>query len=391
MSLLFSKRDLGDTPNNLIPSRSKQAGSVVVTQDSALRHSAVWACLRLRADLVSTTPLCAYRQVGKLQTEIPPTPLLVDPSGDNTGIEDWLYSSQIDLDRAGNTFGLITARDGSGYPAVIELQPMASVTVRGSGGKIVDYRIGTKTYSPVDIWHERQFTLPGFPLGLSPISYAAATIGNYLSAQQFGLDWFSGGAVPTGHLKNTAKVVDPGEADILKTRFKATQQARDVFVSGNDWEFNPMTVSANESQFLETMQYGINDVARFMGVPGDMIDAPTMSSAKITYANITQRNLQVLVINLGPTFIRREKAFSRALPRPRFVKFDTDSLLRMDTQTRQAMFAAQAAGRLRAPSELRAQDNLPPFTEDQLAEFDRLYGSRTVPPAVTPAPNGAPA
>lgn len=388
MSLLF-KRDLGDTPNNLIPARGRNKGSVIVTPDSALRHSAVWACLRLRADLVSTTPLGSYRNVNGFQVQVAPGPLLIDPAGDNSGIEDWLYSTQIDLDRLGNVFGIITQRDALGYPAVIELQTTSAVTVTARGAKITGYRVGNKTYAPADIWHERQFTIPGLPMGLSAIGYAAATIGSYLSAQDFGLQWFAGGGLPTAQLKNTGKTLDSTEADIVKTRFKATQMSRDVFVTGSDWEFNTMSIAANESQFLETMQYGIGDIARIFGVPGDLIDAPAESGAKITYANITQRYLGLLVGNLGPTFVRREKAFSRAMPGPRFVQFDTDALLRLDPATRATTQSALVVGRLRAPSELRATDNLPPFTEEQEAEFDRLFGSRTVTP--NPTQQGVPA
>ena len=45
----------------------------------------------------------------------------------------------------------------------------------------------------------------------------------------------------------------------------------------------------------------------------------------------------------------------------------------MDPQTRAATLRTQIESRTRAPSEARALDNLPPFTEAQLAEFDRLF------------------
>jgi hypothetical protein len=55
MSIL-ARRALGDTPNNLIPSRApERTGSVNVTTDTAMRASAVWAAVRLRADLLSTS------------------------------------------------------------------------------------------------------------------------------------------------------------------------------------------------------------------------------------------------------------------------------------------------------------------------------------------------
>lgn len=371
---LFTKRDLGDTSTQLTPPRSRSYGTTTISADTALRSSAVWACCRLRADLLSTLPLDTFRMVGKMQVEAGKPAFLDDPAGDGFGVEDWLYSSQIDLDRSGNAFGLIMARDALGNPVVVELQPLSRVSIVGNGPQITGYRIGGKEYDPRDVWHERQFTVAGVPLGLSPIAYAAMSIGGYLSAQQFGLDWFSNGTIPSGRLKNTARTINPTEATMIKDRYKAAVAARDLFVHGTDWEFEAEQVTANESQFLETMKYGVSDIARFFGVPGDMIDAAAESSAKITYANITQRHLQFLVMNLSPTITRRERALSRAIVRPRFVKFNTDAFLRLDPQTLATMLAGMITSRQLAPSEARAIVNRVPFTPDQLEEFNVLFG-----------------
>lgn len=378
---LFLNRDLGDTSTQLTPPRSRSYGTTTVSADNAMRSSAVWACVRLRADLISTLPLVTYRNVNGLDVEMAASGFLTDPAGDGFGITDWLYSSQTDLDRSGNTFGLITERDSLGLPAQVELQPISKVTVRGSGPRITSYKIAGSEYDPRDVWHERQFTVPGVPLGLSCVSYSAMSIGGYLSAQQFGLDWFQNGTIPGGALKNAAKdTITPKEAATAKERFKAATAARDVFVHGMDWEYTPIQTNAEESQFLQTMQYGVQDIARFFGVPGDLIDAPALSTAKITYANITQRHLALLVLNLGPAIIRREAALSRATPKPRRVHLHTDALMRLDPQTLATVLNSRVAARTLAPSEARATYNELPFTEEQYAEFDRLFAK--------PAPGG---
>lgn len=392
MSLLWSRRGLGDTLTELVPVRSVAQGTVTITPASALQASAVWACLMLRANLISTLPLDAFRSVERRQVEVPKTPFLLNPGGDQFGATDWLFSSQMDLDRIGNVFGLIRAFDAAGRPAVVELVPFGDVTVKGKGAHITGYRVGSRNYTPDEVWHERQYTIPGVPLGLSPIGHAAMSIGSYLSAQRFALDWFSNGSVPSGRLKNTQKTITTDQALEIKDRFKAAVAGRDLFVHGADWEYSMLQVPANESQFLESMNFGVLDITRFFGVPSDLIDAPAQSSAKITYANITQRHLQLLVVNLGPVIVRREAALSATLPQPRFVKFNTDAFLRMDTQSREMMFGQMIRDRMLAPSEARAMDNRLPFTDAQLAEFDRLFSSGA-PQAQTPpaAKDGVPA
>lgn len=329
-------------------------------------------------------PVDVFRRVNGIQVNVPTPPVLVNPGGEYVGIQEWLYSSQIDLDRVGNCFGIISERDELGYPRRIDLVDHRTVVVKvNKQSGIVTYAIDGTTYARSDIWHERQFTVSGMVMGLSPVGYAAWAIAQGQSALDFALEWFANGAsVPGGHFKNTAKTILPAEAGVIKDRFKAAVTGRDVLVTGNDWEYSTVSTVANESQFLETQSVSATDIVRYFGAPGDLIDVATASKSAVTYASITQRNLQFLIMNIGPAFARREVALSKILPDPRYVKFATDAMLRMDPGARNAMMLAQVAGKIRAPSEVRELDNLPPFTPAQLQEFKDL-GS-TAQPAPEP-------
>ncbi|MFF0136759.1 phage portal protein [Streptomyces sp. NPDC005227] len=384
------------SPEDLLAqARGQRTKRTPVTNDTALRNAAVWACLRLRADLVSSFPIDVYRYVNGIQVEVAKPPVLVAPGGSEVGIKEWLYSTEFDLDRGGNCFGLITERtgvigpDGRGLPGRIDLVELGAVTVRGNGSTITKFVINGTEYEPWEVWHEKQYTAAGSPLGLSPVAYAAWTIEESLSAQQFARDWFAGGAVPLAELKNTAKTVDKDAARVARENFRAAVDSSGLFVHGLDWEYKPIQAVASQSSFLEARQYAASDIARFFGVPGDLIDV-AVSGSSVTYANIGQRNLQFLIMNLGPAVSRREDAFSRKLVSgPRFVKLNTDALLRMDPEARARTIGAQINNRTLAPSEARALENRQPFTEDQLAEFDRLFGSRSVPAQPTTAVPGA--
>lgn len=389
------------TANDYIPVRRQNgSGATNVTADAALRHSAVWACLRLRANVVSATPVDAYDMTPDgIQYEVDKPQLLVNPgsalpaymAGSTNGpLCEWLYSSQFDLDRHGNVFGVITERDKEGNPARVELVPTNDVTVTGQGQRIVKVRINNTTYDdPSVIWHERQYTIPGVPMGLSPIQYAAMSIGEYLEAAKFGLEYFNMGGAPSGVLRNTERSLVGKFAAEAKNDFKAAVQNRDIFVTGKDWEWSPANQQGATTAFLDARRYGVTDVARFFDVPADMIDAPSDGS-HITYANVTQRNLQLLIIHMGPVFRRREQVLTSAIPRSRFVRFNTDALLRLDPETREKLILARVEGRTLAPSEARQLDNLAPFTPAQMAEFAILFPQKQAPSAA-PAKEGAPA
>lgn len=368
----------------LIPPRTMaKTGLVPVTGDTALRHSAVWACLRLRADLVSTLPVDVYRRVAGRQVEMPKPPILVNPGGERVDWCEWMYSSQFDLDRAGNVFGLITEVNTLGLPNRIDLQPLSECSVGREKGELY-YRIcGVKYVGETlgKVWHERQFTAAGLDVGLSPIAYAAWTIGEYLSIQEFALNWFGDGAIPAAHLRNTARTVPPGVIAAAKETFKAAVANRDLFVSGNDWEYKPIQAEAMGNDWIMAKQASIPEIANFFGCPATAINGAVQGSS-VTYQNLSQDDLRFLIHHLGPSIARREaKISAKWLPQPRYIKLNTDALLRMDPKTRAEVNKVRIDSRTMTPDEARELENEPPLTDADYAQFDKLFGSKNPPPA----------
>lgn len=381
----FSRREL--TAVDLLAERTigrASAKSSRVSRKDAMRHSAVWACLRLRADLISSMPVDVFRRFDGVQVEMSKPPVLVSPGGKRMRWQEFCYSTQVDLDSVGNTVGIITERDASRIPRVIELVSIEDVTFRGKGALLEKVIVGRDEYDPDEVWHEKQYTLAGFAVGLSPIAHAARSINASLSAQEFATDWFANATAPGGHLKNVNKELKDGQAEAIKKKFKASVQSGDVWVTGNDWEYNMLSAKASESQFLEQQEFTVTDVARFLGVPGDMIDAPSKGSS-VTYANITQRNLQVLIMNIGPAISRREDAISAGLlPQPRYAKLNTGALLRMDLKSRYEAYKLGIDARFLPPSRALDLENMPPLTDEEKAEFAELFPARAATTGGTP-------
>lgn len=355
----------------------------------AQRHSAVWACRRLRANLVSSLPLDQFRRVDGVQVEIPTKPdILTKPGalhigGNRATAAEWLYATQMDLDGYGNTFGLIIDRDSLGLPARIDLFEAAKVRVVVKADGSVQYRVGSKTYTALEVWHERQYVVAGSPVGLSPLAAAAYAIGQYTSAQDFALQWFDGGAKPAAKMKNTARVLTDDQAAAVKGRHEATSTGGGVLVMGKDWEYDMISADASQTAFLETMKFSVADVCRFFDVPADMIDAGA-SGSSVTYANLGQRMVGLLVTSIGPAVKRREDALSDLISRPRFVKLNSDALLRMDPLTAAQILTYKVTNRALTPNEWREADNRPPLTAEQEQEFLRLFGHSLPPVAAQP-------
>lgn len=368
-------------------------GAVWVDSNTALRHSGVWAALRLRADLISTFPLDVYRdakiQGSKVTVECPVPRVLRQPSEDMDFI-DFMHASQFDLDRTGNSIGLITERDALGLPSQIELQDINKCSVVTKPDGSTWYRIGGKLIPSTSVWHERQNVVAGSAVGLSPIAYAAWTVSEFLSIQDFSMRWFNGAGVPKVEMKNVKKFLDDAQAQQAKDWYRDSVATGDVLAHGADWEYSMLQAQSSDASWIESKRFGLTDIARFFNVPADLIEAAvTSKGGTVTYQNITQLNLQFLIMNLAPTIIRREARLSKLLPQPRYVKLNTNALLRMDPDTRAAMNKTMIDSWQLTPDEAREQDNRPPLTEADYAQLERLRGPASAPKS--PAPDVAPA
>lgn len=352
-------------------------GSMPITNETALRSSAVWAALRLRANLISTMPVHAYRMVDGIQVEMTsPTTTFVN-GGRVIDWHEFLYATQMDLDRAGNCFGIITERNALGLPATIELVGLHDVSLfprRPVGDPLnveLVYRVGGREYPKESVWHERQYTVAGLAVGLNAVAHAAYAIGSYTSAQDFSIKWFGQDAIPGAVLKNVERTLPPEIAAAAKSAYQASMTPGGVFVTGADWELQPMNAANESNRYIETMQFGVPEIARYFDVPADLIDG-AVSGSSVTYANITQRNLQFLIMSLGPAITRREVALSKLVPGNRFVKLNTDALLRMDPLTKAQVFASEIASWTRTPDEAREKNNLAPLTPADIEQLQLL-------------------
>ena len=351
--------------------RAAGTSSPSITQTTALRNSVWWACLHLRANVFSSFPLDVIKPGSNgLSYPVKNPGIMVTEPYPGMDITEFQYSTEMDLGRYGNSVGIIHQRNAFGLATMVELVSMGEVSAKMKGRQIDYWRIGNEKFDPSDIWHQKRHTLPGFALGLSPLASAAYSMALYASAQEFALDWFATGATPKGDLKHTERqTIPPEERAAVKAEFKQDTAGGDIFVHGKSWEWTPATQDAMSSGFLSQMSASERDVCRYAGTPASMVDVE-VSTGNITYANVTMANLQWLITEIGPQARRSERYWSQhALPKPWQLKLNTDALLRMDPASRADLMVKLATAKLRAPDELRALDNLPPFTSEQIAQI----------------------
>ncbi len=348
------------------------------SSDNAMRHAAVYACVRLIADAVASFPVDAFvgdvgMHLGEAERVTPKPPVLVKPSDYLSGVQ-WVHQVMMSLLLQGNAYGLITNTDRVGYPTQIDLLDPQAVTVRRSTGNDVNtvtttliaagrkvFKIGTSTLTEREVWHCPGPMMPGELSGLSPVKYAARTIGMGVAAEEFGANYFRNGIHPTA-VATTEQEVSEDDAKTIKTRIRAAVAGRDTPVLGKGVKLTPWGVNPQDSQLLEVQRYNEVMVCQIFGVPPEMIGASSEGSS-ITYANREQRAMDFLNNSINPWLTRLEDSFTALFPRTTFVKFDTKGLLKSDLKTRYEAWKIGIDGGFLRPEDARQFEDLPPMPQ----------------------------
>lgn len=338
-------------------------GGTSLTMLRAMQSSTVWACVRLIASTVAMMPLGAYTMRDGVRMPVSPTPpLLIQPSA-KANLPDWLYMIVVSLLLRGNAYGQIVRRDARQYPLQIELLNPDDVTVDYDRDGKIRYRVKGTVIPTVDMYHVRGYRMPGLDVGLSPIQQAALTIDRDRAIQTFALGYFQDAPHPAQVLTSDQPIND-NQARTIKERLKAAVTGREPLVLGAGLKLNPMAISPNESQFLETQKYGAAEICRFFGVPPQKIAAADVGSS-MTYSTPESSGIDLLIYTIQWWLTTLEASLYPLMPGQRHVRFDPSVLLRTDLETQMKASAIGIASKQLTPDEARAMRDAPPLTDEQ--------------------------
>lgn len=369
---------------------------VSVGPDSALQVSAVFACVRVISETIASLPLKVYERSddgGKnIVTLHPVVDLIRKPNTYQTTFE-FFETITGHLNLRGNAFCGKSMNKMGQTVELIPLDPSAMEVEVGNSGEIVykytDPSGRTKNYSQNLIWHPKGLSSDGIQ-GLSPIALCREAVGLAAAAETHGSVFFRDGSRSPGIVKIPGRLKEDAQkrvAETLKTamtgenRFKLV-----VFEDGLDWVNTG--ISNEDSQFLETRQFQVQEIARIFRVPCVLIGHPDSTS---TYASAEQFFLSFVTHCVRPWCERLEQSFNRYIIPEKdqdriFVEFSVDGLLRGDIASR---FQAYATGRqwgFLSVNDIRKLENLNPVANGDIYLQPVNMVEAGTPPAPQPQP-----
>ena len=364
-----------------------------VNEHTAMQMTAVYSCVRILAEAVAGLPLHLYKYTdsgGKEKALSHPLYFLLHDEP-NPEMSSFVFRETLmtHLLLWGNAYAQII-RNGKGE--VIALYPLMpnrmSVDRDSSGSLYYTYtrysdeaptmKGMTVTLRPSDVFHIPGLGFDGL-VGYSPIAMAKNAIGMAIACEEYGAKFFANGAAPGGVLEHPGTIKDPQKVrDSWNAAYQGSSNSHRVAVLEEGMKYQPIGISPEQAQFLETRKFQINEIARIFRVPPHMVGDLEKSS----FSNIEQQSLEFVKYTLDPWVIRWEQTISRALLRPDekklyFAKFNVDGLLRGDYVSRMNGYATARQNGWMSANDIRELENLDRIPPELGGDLYLINGNMT--------------
>lgn len=351
------------------------SAGVAVTEQSAMRVSAVYASVALIGGAIASLPLPVYQRTdaGRESVRTPVWWLLneqASPMWSSAVMWEYLVASLL---LTGDAFARIL-RPAHRAPEVVGFEPLhkSRVTVKRDAGRLWYYWQrddgGIDTIDQDDMIHVPG---PGFDglNGMSQIRHALRnSAGVALAADEYSASFFKNGARPDFAIEVPGTVTPEQQTMIRNSwtdRFGGVAKSHLPALMTGGMKVHELTMNAEDAQLIDTRRFQVEDIARIFGVPPHMIGHTTNTTS--WGSGIEQMSIGFVKYTLQRHLVKFEQELNRKLWQFRqryFVEFLTAGLERGDYKTRNEGYRI-ALGRAGEPgwmtvNEVRKLENLPP-------------------------------
>jgi HK97 family phage portal protein len=243
-------------------------------------------------------------------------------------------------------------RKGKAEGVPIALHPLApnqvTIGLDNNGKKVFHFKKKykgevDKTYEDYEILHIAGFGFDGVQ-GQSVVSHARESIGLGLSTERYGASFFGNNATPGFVIEHPGEVRLEGKnriIDEVETVTGGSDRARKGVVLDEGMKYKQVGIPPEDGQFLETRQFQVREIARWLGVPPHML----YDLDNANFSTTEGQSLEFLTFTLAPWLERWIQELKRKLltDKERSAGFtfraDVTKLIALDTNTKWEVFS----------------------------------------------------
>jgi HK97 family phage portal protein len=349
---------------------------VNVSEGMAMTYSALFACVRVRAETLSQISLHLYRPTkGGVEKAVDDWRyrLVHDKPNDEMTSVQWRQATSGHHDTWGNGYCWLdnpeTGRNAGKVQSIYPLLPERVRPFRDDQNRLqykytrrkADGTTEELTYPARNILHIRSMSHDGI-VGMSPVAMARQAIGLGLAVEEFGARYFGQGthvgavmSYPKEVTLEQARQIEPG----LKADYAGLSQSHGLMVVGAGATFTPIAIPLEDAQFLLTRKFQLEEMARIYRVPLHLI----ANLDKATFSNIEQQALEFAMYTMTPYCKAWEQELDLKLLTEAerqagwHFEFDLNSLMRGDAKSRGEFYKIMRETGAFSPNEIRAKEN----------------------------------
>lgn len=341
-----------------------------IDEYTALTYSAVWCAVLLYSGTIGSLPLHLFKNNGKSKdfaSELPLFKIMYakpNPYMTSIAFREALVAHALTW---GNAYAEIVR---NGYGAVTALWPISPnrIVPEMVNGDLV-YKILVNN-EEIYLSKEKILHVPGLGFdgytGYSVIKMASGSIGLGKAMETFGASYFGNGTHPGGIVTHPGKLSAPAHKnlkDSLTESYSGLGQSHRLMLLEEGMQFNTIGIPPEDSQFLESRQFQIPEIARWFNLPPHKLKDLTRSS----FNNIESEQISFVTDSILPWLIRFEQAYNTQLltdaehfKQKLYFKHNVEGLLRGDHASRGAFYREMFNIGAMSINEIRGKEDLNP-------------------------------
>jgi len=312
----------------------------VITQNDSLKIEAVYACVRLIADSISTLPVDTFIRVDGERRPFRPRPTWLDYPESGVTRTEHFQQVLVSLLLDGNSFTRIL-RDDAGVAGLVVLNPQRVECSRDRVTRRPIYIFEQRdVIQAEDMIHITELRMPGELRGRSRIDLVKENLGLAKALEEFAARFFGQGSSASGIIEFPGNLTREQAKDLVdgfEQGHKGLRRSHRPGILFGGATFNKTTVDNDSAQFLESRRFAVEEIARTFRCPPSMLGVTTPGA--MSYASVEQNGIQYVTHTLRPYIEKIEEGYSRLLEGRAFMKFNVDGLLRGDQASRYASFS----------------------------------------------------
>ena len=346
---------------------------VNVTEESALQFSAVYACVWVISDQLSSFPKSIYKKLtdGRSRKKLLEDPRLIlidsEPSQFYSAFDFWdAITTSVLL--WGNGFAKIVRNADYQIESFKFYHPSKIKIYYGYVDNVLvlfyEDQETKERIAPRDMLHFKGLTYDGIQ-GQGVIrAFAKESIGLSIAAEKFGAKFFGNDTMMTKYISYPNSLSEEAVKHLRESWQAANAGLDNAFkikILEEGGKLENVGIPPEQAQFLGTRQHQVEEICRWFKVQPHLIQHLLRS----TNNNIEHQGIEFATQTLTPWVARFEKELNRKIFTEKeknklYVKFNMDSLLRGDIKTQTEYFRAAIQWGWLSPNEVRELKDMNP-------------------------------